>query len=116
VDVPEASVIVVEGSERLGLAQLHQLRGRVGRGARPSRCWLFGEPGARERLELLERCDDGFTIAEADLVQRGMGDLAGLRQAGPSAIGLCDTGLLEAARRMLQQNPDLARAYARTDT
>jgi ATP-dependent DNA helicase RecG len=93
VDVPAASAIVIEHAERLGLAQLHQLRGRVGRGSTPSACFLLGKPAARARLELLERCDDGFEIAEADLAQRGMGDLAGLRQAGDNREGFDDPAL-----------------------
>lgn len=82
VDVPEATVLVVEGAERFGLAQLHQLRGRVGRGGRDGWCLLYGAASAAERLRLLERTDDGFEIARADLERRGMGELLGLRQAG----------------------------------
>ncbi len=93
VDVPAASAIVIEHAERLGLAQLHQLRGRVGRGATPSVCYLLGKPSARARLELLERSDDGFEIAEADLAERGMGDLTGLRQAGDNREGFEDPTL-----------------------
>ncbi len=93
VDVPQASAIVVEHAERLGLAQLHQLRGRVGRGAVASVCYLLGKPSARKRLELLERSDDGFEIAEADLAERGMGDLTGLRQAGDNREGFEDPEL-----------------------
>jgi ATP-dependent DNA helicase RecG len=81
-DVSAATVMVIEEAERLGLAQLHQLRGRVGRGTRPSWCLLYGKPAAAERFETLERCADGFEIAEEDLRQRGMGELAGLRQSG----------------------------------
>ncbi len=90
VDVPAATAIVIEACERLGLAQLHQLRGRVGRGTAPSACYLLGKSSARKRLELLERSSDGFEIAEADLAQRGMGDLAGLRQAGENREGFED--------------------------
>jgi ATP-dependent DNA helicase RecG len=88
VDVPEATAIVIEGSERFGLAQLHQLRGRVGRGARPAVCLLLGAESAAERLRLLEETGDGFVLAEEDLRRRGMGDLAGLRQSGDNAEGL----------------------------
>ena len=69
VDVPEASVIVVEGAERFGLAALHQLRGRVGRGTRPSSCYLISSE-ASERLAILEHSHNGFRIAEADLIHR----------------------------------------------
>jgi ATP-dependent DNA helicase RecG len=114
VDVPRATAIVIEGAERLGLAQLHQLRGRVGRSDRASACFLLGKVAARERLELLERVDDGFEIAERDLELRGMGDLLGLRQAGVNTEGLgrgeLDVALLVAARDLLAARPELAHA------
>jgi len=86
VDVPEATVMVVEHAERFGLSQLHQLRGRVGRGSRPSSCFLMtgGERGeeAAARLSVMEKTADGFRIAEEDLRIRGPGDFAGVRQSG----------------------------------
>ena len=85
VDVPEATCMVLESAERFGLAQLHQLRGRVGRGARPSLCFaLYGKrtEEAKRRLEVFEATNDGFVIAEADLEIRGPGDFLGTRQAG----------------------------------
>ena len=86
VDVPEATVMVVEHAERFGLSQLHQLRGRVGRGTRPSSCFLMagGEQGeeAAARLSVMEKTADGFRIAEEDLRIRGPGDFAGVRQSG----------------------------------
>ena len=105
VDVPEATVMVIEGAERFGLAQLHQLRGRVGRGAGDSWCLLVGERSAKERFELLEKTRDGFEIAEADLRARGMGDLQGVRQTGENQEGLIDPetdlDLLLAARELV---------------
>jgi len=85
VDVPEATLMIVDGAERFGLAQLHQLRGRVGRGARPGRCVLLhGELDdlARRRLEAVRDLRDGASIARADLALRGAGDLGGTRQSG----------------------------------
>jgi ATP-dependent DNA helicase RecG len=93
VDVPEATWMVIEGAERFGLAQLHQLRGRVGRGERPSRCVaLHGRltEAARRRLEVFRATTDGFAIAEADLALRGPGDLLGTRQAGLPALRVAD--------------------------
>jgi ATP-dependent DNA helicase RecG len=85
VDVPEASIMVIERAESFGLAQLHQLRGRVGRGAESSSCLLLygplGETG-RRRLEALRASDDGFFLAEEDLRLRGYGDLLGAQQSG----------------------------------
>jgi len=87
-DVPNATVMLIEEADRLGLAQLHQLRGRVGRGGRPGLCFLLaseglaaGSPGMA-RLERLAAVDDGFALAEADLAQRGFGDLLGTDQSG----------------------------------
>ena len=86
VDVPNATVMVVEHAERFGLSQLHQLRGRVGRGADQSFCFLFAAAKTGEttelRLEVLEETGDGFKIAEADLEIRGPGEFLGTRQAG----------------------------------
>ncbi|QDU68449.1 ATP-dependent DNA helicase RecG [Engelhardtia mirabilis] len=115
VDVPQATAMVIEGAERFGLAQLHQLRGRVGRGTRGGTCFLFGADSAAERLELLERTEDGFALAEEDLAQRGMGDLAGLRQAGDNAEGLrspdLDLELILRARDLMAQDAELRAHY-----
>ena len=94
VDVPEATFMVVENAEAFGLAQLHQLRGRVGRSERPSWCALVVgkavSPEARGRLALLERTADGFEIAEKDLEARGPGDLLGTRQSGLPPLKIAD--------------------------
>jgi ATP-dependent DNA helicase RecG len=86
VDVPQASVMVIEHAERFGLAQLHQLRGRIGRGAERSSCILLYKgplgPSAKARLAILRETDDGFRIAEEDLRLRGQGDVLGVRQSG----------------------------------
>jgi ATP-dependent DNA helicase RecG len=113
VDVPAATVMVIENAERLGLAQLHQLRGRIGRGTKDSWCLLFGKESASERFRVLERTHDGFEIAEADLRARGMGDLAGVRQAGENAEGLDEAGLelLFLARDLVAGDERLATAY-----
>lgn len=94
VDVPEATIIVIEQAERFGLAQLHQLRGRVGRGDKPSSCLLLYQPplteASKERLDTLRRTTDGFEIAEADFRLRGPGDMLGLRQSGLPGFRVLD--------------------------
>nr|WP_254940251.1 ATP-dependent DNA helicase RecG [Cyanobium sp. Morenito 9A2] len=118
VDVPEASVMMIEHAERFGLSQLHQLRGRVGRGAAASHCLLIndsGNAGARQRLEVLVRSGDGFEIAEMDLRLRGPGQVLGIRQSGLPDLALaslCDDGAVleqarEAAKRLLADDPAL---------
>jgi ATP-dependent DNA helicase RecG len=94
VDVPNASLMVIENSERLGLAQLHQLRGRVGRGAVASNCVLLYQPPlgqlARERLAVMRETNDGFRIAEKDLELRGPGEVLGTRQTGQLSFRIAD--------------------------
>jgi len=120
VDVPEATVMVIEDAERFGLAQLHQLRGRVGRSPRASWCFLLGSDGASERLAFLERCSDGFAIAEEDLRRRGMGDLAGLRQAGENLEGLAapelDLELVKLARNLVRGSEELRSHYSSSES
>jgi len=119
IDVPNATVMVIEHAERFGLAQLHQLRGRVGRGAAPSHCILLSEaPEAAARLERFAATTDGFKIAELDLQERGMGELAGARQSGGVPLRHADPErdlpLLESARRaaaaIIAKDPALERA------
>ena len=94
VDVPRASLMIVENAERLGLAQLHQLRGRVGRGTEASNCVLLYQPPlsqmARQRLDVLRNTADGFVIAEKDLELRGPGELLGTRQTGLAGFRIAD--------------------------
>src|SRR6059036_2407233 len=104
IDVPNASVMLIEHAERFGLAQLHQLRGRVGRGAAASHCILLSDsPEAAVRLQLFTETTDGFKIAELDLRERGMGELAGARQSGGVPLRYAnletDVPLLESARQ-----------------
>jgi ATP-dependent DNA helicase RecG len=121
VDVPNASVMIVEHAERFGLSQLHQLRGRVGRGAAQSHCLLiahFRRAGddARERLRAVERTQDGFEIAREDLRIRGPGELLGTRQSGQNLLEIADLyrdeAILEEARedafRLVERDPELS--------
>jgi len=105
IDVPNATVMLVEHPERFGLSQLHQLRGRVGRGAEESYCVLLGDvsPEAAERLRLFEQTDDGFEIARADLRLRGMGDLFGERQSGVPTFRVADPLRDEELNALAQQ-------------
>jgi ATP-dependent DNA helicase RecG len=117
VDVPAASLMIIENAERLGLAQLHQLRGRVGRGGQQASCvLLYNSPIgalAKERLNILRETDDGFRIAEKDLELRGPGEVLGTRQTGMLQFRVADLArdqdLLDqipaAAARLLSQNP-----------
>lgn len=119
VDVPNASVMAIESAEKFGLSQLHQLRGRVGRGAEKSFCILLTAPGlsreARERLNIMTATNDGFKIAEKDLELRGPGEIEGTRQSGALSLKLADIvqdrQLLEIsgklALRILENDPEL---------
>jgi len=118
VDVPEATVMIIQHAERLGLAQLHQLRGRIGRGQAPGMCFLLAEPTTRQalqRLEVLTRTADGFEIAEADLRTRGPGRLFGTQQSGLPELrcyDFSDPRPLEEARRdafaLVERDPALS--------
>ena len=120
VDVPNASVMIIEHAERFGLAQLHQLRGRVGRGERPSVCVLIAEPATPEsarRLDAIVATTDGFKLAEKDLEIRGPGEVFGTRQSGAAPFKIADLGrdidLLRLAyrdaRAWIEASPTLAR-------
>ena len=120
VNVPNATVMIIENAERFGLSQLHQLRGRVGRGAEQSYCILMTEGSlgetARERMKTMTSTNDGFVIAEKDLELRGAGDIEGLRQSGQMLFKLAripeDAVILEVAheeaKALLSEDPELA--------
>lgn len=122
VNVPNASVMVIESAEKFGLSQLHQLRGRVGRGSEKSYCVLMTGPklgaDARERMRIMTQTTNGFEIAEKDLMLRGPGEIEGTRQSGALAFKLAslvaDRSLLEVARetaaRLLEKDPGLEQA------
>jgi ATP-dependent DNA helicase RecG len=108
VDVPNATVMVIEDAEHFGIAQLHQLRGRVGRGAARSRCYLLGEgatPESATRLEALQRTTDGFELAEVDLELRGEGTILGTRQKGATDLKLAS---LRRDKELVRQARDVA--------
>ena len=111
VDVPNATIMVIEGAQAFGLAQLHQLRGRVGRGAGRSTCVLLYDPPlgetARARLEILRETEDGFRIAEEDLKIRGAGDLIGVAQSGLPKFRIADLETQADLMRMAQDNSRL---------
>ena len=119
VNVPAATIMVIEQAERFGLAQLHQLRGRVGRGSEKSTCLLMYQPplgeAARARMEIMRETEDGFRIADEDLRLRGAGDVLGTAQSGLPRFRIADlerqTALLalahKDARLLLDRDPDL---------
>jgi len=123
VDVPEATIMIIENAERFGLSQLHQLRGRVGRGPYQSYCFLIPSSSASEkalkRLSIIEKYDDGFKIAEEDLKLRGSGEIFGIRQSGKSneffldINNFLDVKFLEKVRKeaeeILKESPDLSK-------
>ena len=120
VNVPNASVMVIESAERFGLSQLHQLRGRVGRGAEQSYCILMTSHklsnDSKTRLETMVSTNDGFEIAEVDLKLRGPGDIMGTQQSGVLNLKIAniikDKAILQSARyyakKLLQEDPKLA--------
>jgi ATP-dependent DNA helicase RecG len=115
VDIPDATVMVIQHAERYGLSQLHQLRGRIGRGSRPSYCLLITDSVAEtslERLKILCETNDGFRIAEEDLRLRGPGELLGVRQHGIPTFQVAD---LLTDLDLLQMARDDAAALLRAD-
>ena len=116
IDVPNASVIVVENAEQFGLSQLHQLRGRVGRGEWQSYCFLMGDGGECERLDIMAKTFDGFELAEADLRLRGPGSFFGVEQSGFGALKVADLSLdadiyaqaRQSAKNILDDDSELA--------
>ena len=121
IDVPNATVMLVEDADRYGISQLHQLRGRIGRGSHDSVCLLFGSKDS-PRLRALAEHTDGFELAEIDLELRGEGELVGTRQHGeaqstgsPScrATPSCSSGRVATPRRSSRDDPELASARAR---
>ena len=124
VDVPEATIMVIEHAERFGLAQLHQMRGRIGRGSGKSTCLMLykaplGEV-AKARIAVMRETEDGFRIAEEDLKLRGEGEVLGTRQSGMPGFRLADlahhAGLVglarDEARAILEHDPESRRARA----
>src|SRR6185503_15343962 len=125
VDVPNATLMVVENAERMGLAQLHQLRGRVGRGSQASNCVLLYKPPlsevARERLNVLRETNDGFAVAQKDLELRGPGEVLGTRQTGVMQLRIADLlrdadllpQVIEISERLLVEEPRAVDALIR---
>ena len=119
VDIPNASLIIIENSERLGLSQLHQLRGRVGRGADRSHCvLLYNSPlsnEGKERLKMMRETNNGFKIAEKDLELRGPGEVLGVRQTGTMHFKIADltrdvylmSEVKFLAEKLINNNPEL---------
>jgi ATP-dependent DNA helicase RecG len=122
VDVPAASLMIIENSERMGLSQLHQLRGRVGRGSSPSSCvLLYRSPLsaiAKRRLSVLRDTTDGFKVAQQDLELRGPGEVLGIRQTGLMQLRVADLirdadlapAVQHIGRRLLNESPEIAEA------
>lgn len=117
VDIPEATIMVIESAERFGLAQLHQLRGRIGRSDKPSTCYLVAsnEEASLSRLRILEKTNDGFAVAEEDLKIRGSGNVLGFEQSGRGVFKIArpeDVGIMTQARdaavKLLAEDPLLA--------
>jgi ATP-dependent DNA helicase RecG len=111
IDVPKATVMLVEGADRFGLSQLHQFRGRVGRGKEQGYCLLIPEklsPEVKERLKLVEKIHDGFVLAEEDLKLRGPGEFFGTQQSGFPEFRIAKLSRQE-AMTLLQSDPNLER-------
>ena len=117
IDIPNATIMLIEGADRFGLAQLHQFRGRVGRGGTQSFCFLFSEnqtPNVLRRLQKMATCNNGFELAQYDLEQRGPGEVYGIQQSGLPELKIAtlqDAGLLrqvqEQAKKIITRDPTL---------
>ena len=120
IDIPNATVMMIESADRFGLSQLHQFRGRVGRGKEQSYCMLMAENASevgRQRLDIIENTQDGFKLAEEDLKMRGPGEFFGTRQSGLPDLRMArisDVAILELARneavKVFQTDPDMKKA------
>ena len=118
IDISNATVMMIEGADRFGLAQLHQFRGRVGRSKHQSYCFLFSDnnsPEVIKRLKLLVDCHDGFSLAQADLKLRGMGQLYGYQQSGFDNFKMADLSDLDSIAKVKTVVEDFIKTFLKSD-